>query len=179
MIRKLLPLTLAIAAAATLRLGAGGWAVVTVDALPDSFVAAAPVRLPFSVRQHGHTLLDGLQPTVTAVADKDKITAVVQPAGQSGRYVAILTFPRPAEWVITVDTGFGANSRLTLLPLPVVADARNAAGHRPPSGADSGCLWPRGVSPAIRTAWAATPRSVWRPPWCLANILMVCLRAFS
>lgn len=127
MIRKLLPLTLAITAAATLRLGAGGWAVVTVDTLPESFVAAAPVRLLFTVRQHGLTLVDGLQPTVTAVADKDKVTAKVQPGGQSGRYVATLTFPRPADWVITVDSGFGANSRLTLLPVPVVADARHAA----------------------------------------------------
>jgi mono/diheme cytochrome c family protein len=126
MIRKVLPLTFAIAAAATLHLGAGGWAVVTVETLPESLVAAAPVRLQFSVRQHGHALVDGLQPTVTAVADKDRITANVQPAGQSGRYVATLTFPRPADWVITVDSGFGANSRLTLLPVPVVADATHS-----------------------------------------------------
>ena len=73
MIRKLLPLTFAIAAAATLRLGAGGWAVVTVDTLPESVVAATPVRLSFTVRQHGQTLVDGLQPKVTAVADKDQV----------------------------------------------------------------------------------------------------------
>ena len=127
MIRKWLPMTFAIAAAATLRMAAGGWAVVTVETLPDSLVAATPARLLFAVRQHGQTLVDGLQPTVTAVADKDRISANVQPAGQSGRYVATLTFPRPADWVITVDSGFGANSRLTLLPLAVVADASHAA----------------------------------------------------
>jgi len=127
MIRKPLFLTFAIATAAALRLGAGGWAVVSVDTLPDSGVAAAPVRLPFTVRQHGHTPVDGLQPAVTAVADKDRITASVEPAGQPGRYVATFTFPRPADWIITVDSGFGANSRLTLLPLPVVA----AAGQAP------------------------------------------------
>jgi mono/diheme cytochrome c family protein len=127
MIRKPLFLTFAIATAATLRLGAGGWAVVTVDTLPESGVVVAPVRLLFTVRQHGHTPLDGLQPAVTAVADKDRITASVAPAGQPGRYEATFTFPRPAEWIITVDSGFGANSRLTLLPLPVVADA----GHAP------------------------------------------------
>jgi mono/diheme cytochrome c family protein len=127
MFRKPLFLTLAIAAAAALRLGAGGWAVVTVDTLPESGVAAAPVRLLFTVRQHGHTLLDGLQPAVTAVRDKDTITANVQPAGLSGRYAATFRFPRPADWIITIDSGFGANSRLTLLPLPVVADASHAA----------------------------------------------------
>ena len=127
MIRKPLFLSFAIAAAGALRLGAGGWAVVTVDTLPESVVAAAQVRLPFTVRQHGHTPLDGLQPAVTAVADKDRIIAGVQPAGQPGRYVATFTFPRPADWIITVDSGFGGNSRLTLMPLPVVADA----GHAP------------------------------------------------
>ena len=126
MIRKPFFLTFAIFAAAALRLGAGGWAVVTVDTLPESGVAATPVRLLFTVRQHGYTPLDGLQPAVTAAADNDRITANVQPAGQPGRYAATFTFPRPADWIITVDSGFGANSRLTLLPLRVVAGAGRA-----------------------------------------------------
>jgi mono/diheme cytochrome c family protein len=123
MIRKLLPLTFAIVLALTLRLGAGGWAVVTLDTLPESAVVSTPLRLSFTVRQHGHTLMDGLQPKVVAVADKEQVSAVAQPAGPTGGYVATLTFPRPAAWVITVDSGFGMNSRLTLLPLPVVASA--------------------------------------------------------
>ena len=127
MIRKLFPLTFAIVLAVTLRLGAGGWAVVTLDTLPESVVASAPLRLSFTVRQHGQTLMDGLQPKVVAVADKNQIASTAQPAGQTGRYVATLTFPRSADWVITVDSGFGVNSRLTLLPLPVVAEASHAA----------------------------------------------------
>ena len=127
MIRKLLPLTFAIVLAATLRLGAGGWAVVTLDTLPESVAVSAPLRLLFTVRQHGQTLMDGLQPRVVAVADKDLVASDAQPAGQTGRYVATLTFPRPAAWVITVDSGFGVNSQLTLLPLPVVAKASHAA----------------------------------------------------
>ena len=77
-------------------------------------------------RQHGQTLMDGLQPKVVAVADKDRVASDAQPAGQTGRYVATLTFPRPAAWVITIDSGFGVNSRLTLLPLPVVAEASHS-----------------------------------------------------
>jgi mono/diheme cytochrome c family protein len=127
MFRKLLPLTFAIVLALTLRLGAGGWAVVTLDTLPESAAVSTPLRLSFTVRQHGHTLMDGLQPKVVAVADKEQVSTVAQPAGHSGGYVATLTFPRPAAWVITVDSGFGMNSRLTLLPLPVVASA--AASH--------------------------------------------------
>ena len=127
MIRKLLPLSFAIVLAVTLRLGAGGWAVVTLDTLPESVVASTPLRLSFTVRQHGQTLMDGLQPKVVAVAGKDQVASTAQPAGQTGRYVATLSFPRAAGWVITVDSGFGANSRLTLLPLPVVAEANRLA----------------------------------------------------
>jgi mono/diheme cytochrome c family protein len=127
MIRKLLPLTFVLVLAVTLRLGAGGWAVVTLDTLPESVVASTPVRLSFTVRQHGQTLMDGLQPMVAAVADKDQVGSAAQPVGQTGRYVATLTFPRPGGWVITVDSGFGVNSRLTLLPLPVVAKASHPA----------------------------------------------------
>jgi len=134
MIRKLFPLTFAIVLAVTLRLGAGGWAVVTLDTLPESVVASAPLRLSFTVRQHGQTLMDGLQPKVVAVAGKDQIAGTAQPAGQTGRYVATLTFPRPADWVITVDSGFGVNSRLTLLPLPVVAAASHAANAQTAAG---------------------------------------------
>lgn len=127
MVRKLLPLTLAIVLVMTLRLGAGGWAVVTLDTLPESAVASTPLRLSFTVRQHGHTLMDGLQPRVVAVADKEQVAVVAQPAGHTGGYVATLTFPRPAAWVITIDSGFGVNSRLTLLPLPVVAPTTAAS----------------------------------------------------
>ena len=36
---------------------AGGWAVITVDDLPDSVEAAKPIPLSFMVRQHGMTPL--------------------------------------------------------------------------------------------------------------------------
>jgi mono/diheme cytochrome c family protein len=133
MFRRLFSLTFAILAAVTLQLGAGGWAVITIDQLPESLVAAAPVRLSFTVRQHGQTLMDGLRPKVMAVADTDRITSDAQPAGQTGRYVATLTFPRPAAWVITVDSGF-VESRLTLLPVPVVSNAAHAATPQTPVG---------------------------------------------
>ena len=93
MIRKLLPLTFAMILAVTLRLGAGGWAVVTLDTLPESVVVSTPLRLSFTVRQHGQTLMDGLQPRVVAVAGKDQVAGDAQPGGQPGRYVAMLTFP--------------------------------------------------------------------------------------
>lgn len=125
--RKLLTLSGVLIVAAGLSLTAGGWAVVTVDTLPDALSVSTPVRLAFSVRQHGHMLMDGLKPAVRATSGTDAVAAEVRPAGREGQYVATLTFPRAADWVISIDSGFGINSRLTLLPLPVAADAAHAA----------------------------------------------------
>ena len=58
---RLLPLT------ATLAVLVGGWAVVTLDDVPDAVVAGKPVTLTFTVRQHGHTLLDNVRPSIDAV----------------------------------------------------------------------------------------------------------------
>ena len=38
----------------------GGWAVITLDDLPQSFTVGQAVSLAFTVRQHGHTPLDYL-----------------------------------------------------------------------------------------------------------------------
>ena len=119
--------------------------MVTLDTLPESVVASTPVRLSFTVRQHGQTLMDGLQPRVVAVAGKDQLASAAQRAGQTGRYVATLTFRRPAAWVITVDSGFGATSRLTLLPIPVVAEASDAATAQTAVGRGLRLSWPRVV----------------------------------
>ncbi len=84
----------------TATIGAGGWAVVTIDELPARIDAGRPLALAFTVRQHGRTLLSGLKPSIEATA-----TIVVPQAG---------------DWVVTIHSGFG-ESRLTLLPVTVVA----------------------------------------------------------
>ena len=57
----------------------GGWAVVTVDDLPDSIVAGKPVSLSFAVRQHGRTLLPNLSPQVTAKAKGSEVQVAARP----------------------------------------------------------------------------------------------------
>ena len=125
--RKVLTLSGVLVVAAGLRLIAGGWAVVTVDTLPEAVVASTPVRLSFSVRQHGHMLTDGLNPAVRASNGTDSVSAEAKPTGLRGRYAATLAFPRAGDWAITIDSGFGVNSRLVLLPLTVAPDASHAA----------------------------------------------------
>jgi len=110
---------------ALLTLNLGGWAVITVEDLPDQVPVGQPVTLDFTVRQHGHTLLSNLTPRVTAVAGQDQVSAAVQSGPSAGRYQASLTLPHAGAWTITVHSGFG-NNNVTLLPVPAVNPGRAA-----------------------------------------------------
>jgi cytochrome c len=106
-----------------LTLNFGGWAVITVEDLPDQFAVGQPVTLDFTVRQHGHTLLSNLNPRVTAVAGQDQVSGSVQPGPSAGQYHASLTLPHAGAWTITVYSGFG-NNNVTLMPVPAVSPGR-------------------------------------------------------
>jgi mono/diheme cytochrome c family protein len=110
---------------ALLTLNLGGWAVITVEDLPDQIPVGQPVTLEFTVRQHGHTPLSNLNPRLTAVAGQDQVSAAVQPGPSAGRYRASLTLPHAGAWTITVYSGFG-NSNVTLMPVPAVSPDRAA-----------------------------------------------------
>lgn len=108
---------------------AGGWAVITVEDLPDQIVAGKPFNLTFTVRQHGRTLVQGLTPRVEAKAGTQELTAFATPARAVGEYEASLEL-QPGEWTLTIHSGFG-QSRLTLETIDVV-DATNQS-RRPMS----------------------------------------------
>jgi mono/diheme cytochrome c family protein len=121
--RRCLQLVLPLVALSTIAtvLYAGGWAVITLGEFPEYAVAGTPLRLTFAVRQHGQTLLSGLQPSVRATAPgglSAKASAV--PGSSVGEYKAVLTLPQAAEWTITIDSGFNANA-VTLPALKVTA----------------------------------------------------------
>ncbi len=103
----------------------GGWAVITVEDLPDQIVVGQPVTLAFAVRQHGQTLISGLNARVEAKGGSQTVRAVA-PATGTGRYTATLTLPNPGAWTITVYSGFGP-SNLTLMPVPAVKAGSAAA----------------------------------------------------
>jgi hypothetical protein len=107
---------------------AGGWAVVTLDALPREVRAGQSYQLGFMVRQHGKTPtnqdLDGkpLKPVLTArkqaadasqgrgtlvfvsapaapaAKDEETISVVARQEGAVGHYVADVTFPSDGVW---------------------------------------------------------------------------------
>jgi mono/diheme cytochrome c family protein len=111
---------------------AGGWAVITVDDLPEYLVAGQPTELSFAVRQHGVGLLTGLSASVEAKAG-GKMTGVNATAGKvAGRYTAQLVVPEPGEWTITIQSGFGP-SHSVLLPIRAVANGAAAPAPAAPA----------------------------------------------
>lgn len=116
---------------------AGGWAVVTLDTLPERLVAGQPTTLTFSVRQHGTRLIGGLSAGVSAVSNGRRVEAVARPASGDGYYTATLTVPSPGDWTITIHSGFGA-SGLKLKPIRAVATTEAARAHSAAPAAQRG-----------------------------------------
>jgi hypothetical protein len=98
----------------------GGWAVTTVEDLPDYAVAGQPISLAFTVRQHGIKPMDGLRPRVEARAGELTTTAAAMSARMGGQYSTTITLPRPGDWTITIHSGFGRD-KTTLMPVRAVA----------------------------------------------------------
>jgi cytochrome c2 len=98
---------------------AGGWAVITVQDLPDYVETGKPVDLSYMVRQHGHTALDQLRGSVEATSGRLSATGKVSPGGKPGLYSASITLPSAGDWSITIRSGFG-KSDVTLVPLTAI-----------------------------------------------------------
>lgn len=103
----------------TLMTHAGGWAVITVQELPDYVEAAKRIDLSYMVRQHGHTPLDQLRGSIEATSGRLIATGTVSPGAKPGLYSASITLPSPGDWSVTIRSGFG-RSDITLLPLTAV-----------------------------------------------------------
>lgn len=104
---------------------AGGWAVITLDELPDQIVAGQSFTLGFAVRQHGRTLRDDLAPSVRfdRVDTPDSFSATAKRAGDSGHYVAEITLPNAGQWNWKVDIEQFGMVTQEMEPLIVVAGA--------------------------------------------------------
>ena len=127
MLRPIVPLVLALAVTASTDSATGGWAVVTVEALPDYAVAGKPLDITYSVRQHGQTLRTGLGGWVAASSGQSQVSAA--PADHlDGRYSAQLTLPKAGEWTITISNAFG---EVKLYPISAIADGGSSPARLP------------------------------------------------
>ncbi|MDH4132017.1 MAG: c-type cytochrome, partial [Gemmatimonadota bacterium] len=104
----------------------GGWAVISVEHLPDYALSGRSFDLVFAVRQHGVEPLSGLEPKVDVSSGGFRKSVAATPTGREGVYRASLEIPNPGDWTITINSGFGP-SRVTLVPITAV----QAAGALP------------------------------------------------
>lgn len=85
---------------------AGGWAVVTLDAMPAGLVVNRPVTVSMTIRQHGQTLWDCSECVrVRAQGTAGSSFLVSAQMLSAGHYTADLTFPRAGEWQWAVASG--------------------------------------------------------------------------
>ena len=134
MTQRTLRFLLPVVVAAPLIAAVGGWAVTTIEDVPDYATARRPLDLTFTVRQHGEEPTSGLSGSVEARKGPATLRAVATSNGTKGQYTTRLNLPEPGDWTLTVNGGY-SDSRATLT-LPVVA--AGAAAPAPLSDMDRG-----------------------------------------
>lgn len=117
---------------------AGGWAVVTLDALPTRLVAGEAFAVGLVVRQHGRTPMKDLTPTLIAqhIETGERVTAVALPEGEVGHYVAALTLPSAGVWHWVINDGFVTTDAFGLpsgQPMPDLTVLGETSSARPAS----------------------------------------------
>ena len=118
--RTLLSLPLFAIALPAFAFAAGGWAITTVEDLPEYLVVDKPTDINFTVRQHGMTLASGLAPFVKMKSGLTSTTVEAEPGEGPGEYVARITVPRAGDWTFTISTPFTRPS-FPLLPGPMIS----------------------------------------------------------
>lgn len=142
---------LGIAALTVAPLWAGGWAVVTLDALPTNVVAGEPLTVGFVVRQHGRTPMKGLIPAIIAqhLESGEKVSVTASPEGADGHYVATLTLPSGGVWQWVIHDGFVTAEAFGLpggQPMPDLMVLGTAPASRLASLKFSGAGWVSALS---------------------------------
>jgi mono/diheme cytochrome c family protein len=101
----------------------GGWAVISVERLPDYLMAGSTYTIEYKVRQHGVTLLTGLSGSVQIRDGTDEAGVARATGGATpGSYAATFRVPDADSVTLAIHSGFSGNGwgDLTLMPIPVV-----------------------------------------------------------
>ncbi len=78
----------------------GGWAVTTLDAVPDRFKGGHAYDIGYTIRQHGVTPVD-LARTGIRITSDDPVRSITfdgRKDGPVGHYVVQVTFPAAGAW---------------------------------------------------------------------------------
>jgi cytochrome c2 len=84
---------------------AGGWAVITLDELPAQVIAGEPLKIGFTVRQHGNHPMEDLTATISLRNSQTGEAFVVEvvPDAKPGHYSAELNFPDAGNWTWSIQ----------------------------------------------------------------------------
>jgi hypothetical protein len=115
---------------------AGGFATVGVSSLPPE--DGSDWNVVLTIKQHGRTPLDGLQPSITIRNDDTGATRTfaAAPAGTTGQYQATVAFPSDGTWRYVIDDGF--TQRHTFAPVTISGIASD--GSFPTAAVTAGAL---------------------------------------
>jgi hypothetical protein len=102
--------------------GAGGFATAGVTP-PDEIAAGEVWNAELTIRQHGRTPLEGVEPTLTIRQGTTAKTFRAEPTDEIGVYVARVEFPSGGQWRYEVNDGFGPPglNTHTFSPISVLA----------------------------------------------------------
>ena len=139
----------------TAPLDAGGWAVITVVRTPDNVAAGQRVTMTYAVRQHGQTLLNGLQGRVVARLGDLVVQTSSAALPEDGHYAAMLTLPRAGTWTLDIESGFhGSTGRAVLVAIEpgasVPAVSQEIRGQR--------LFVSKGCARCHLESWSSAPR---------------------
>lgn len=85
---------------------AGGWAVVTLDAVPVGVIVDQPVEVGMMIRQHGQTAWNCPNCVqVRGFHSTGQVFTVPATKDGDGHYTANLTFTKPGKWQWAVQSG--------------------------------------------------------------------------
>lgn len=104
---------------------AGGWAVTTVDAMPEEFDAGATHTIEYTVRAHGQTPTDAGASHLTFSQKGSKTLRFDATYLGEGRYRVEVTLPSEGSWQWEVSHAYGPQS---LGSIEVAAPGAAASG---------------------------------------------------
>ncbi|CAN5234232.1 hypothetical protein BH18CHL2_BH18CHL2_11740 [soil metagenome] len=139
---------------------AGGWAVTTLDSVPDRFDAGQRYTIGYTIRQHGLTPINlesmGEQMTTEIRISQQGAKTLRFPGSQSGpvgHYVATVSFPAAGAWSWDVTQGpFEAQSLGNLTVYAPGAVTVGAPAAPVPAGPEAALVPPTAPAPGARAA---------------------------
>ena len=117
---RTLTAALAVVLSGTL-LQAGGWAVITLQNVPEYLIVDAPATLVYTVRQHGHTPMNGLPGRIEARQGATFVRALANRLPPDGTYAATITLPAAGRWTLGVVSGSGLLGDRLIIDVPAIA----------------------------------------------------------